>query len=426
MDEWKVRLDMNSQNAKYLTQGSLNGLTLKNRLIKAATFEGMTPSGTPGEAFSKFHTAIAKGGVAMTTFSYCAPEPDGRLHENMMYMHEGIRAPLSNLISQIHKLDCKVSGQLAHCGGFSRNRQLQRKRPLGPSFALNTLGAPVGMPFADAMNLKDIELFIEQYAHAAAFMKSVGFDCIEIHFGHGYGLCQFISPLTNRRTDEYGGSLANRMRLPLQIVEKVREAVGDDFPVIGKISLSEGARGGLQIADSIQIAQMLDQAGIDGLVTSGGTSTRNPMMLFRGESIAPGMIKYEKNPLIKLTLKLFGSALFKEYPYEELYFLEDAKKLRDHVNCKLIYVGGASNSNSFATLMDEGFDFIQLGRTLLSDPDMPVKLTQKPIYYSPCNHCNDCVGTIEHPAGVHCPRFFPQDPCGGHHTDHTKVINPTA
>lgn len=396
---------MNDYLTQCFTPRKLNSLTLKNRFIKAGTFEGMTPLGEVSEALGNFHQRIAEGGVAMTTLGYCAVENNGRLNENMLYMHEGIRDPLADLIQALHRKGCKVSGQMGYGGGFSKNRQLDRKRPLGPSFGINMLGVTQGMLFCDAMTQADIDHLVRRYGEAAAFMKSVGFDCLEIHFGHGYGLCQFMSPKTNKRTDRYGGSLNNRMRLPLQVLGSVRKAVGDDFPVIGKMSLTEGVRGGLDYEDAIEIGRLLDRGGLDGIVTSGGTSTMNPMIMFRGGNLLQPMLKAEKNPLMRLMLRLAGPRLFKDYPYQELYFLEQAKRLRDVVSGNLIYVGGASTAQSFATLMASGFDFIQLGRSLLSDPDLPRQAAANSDYKSRCLHCNECVATIEHPMGIHCTRF---------------------
>lgn len=401
---------MNEQLQRCFSPAQLNGLQLKNRLIKAGTFEGMTPEGKISPRLQQFHERIAQGGIAMTTIGYCAVENDGRLNENMMYMHEGIRRPLAAMIESLHSLGTKVSGQMGHGGGFSKNRHLERKRPLGPSFGINMLGVTQGMLFCDAMSHSDIKALIKTYQRSAVFMKSVGFDCLEIHFGHGYGLCQFMSPKTNRRKDEYGGSLNNRMRLPLQILEGVRNSVGEHFPIIGKISLTEGVKGGLDYDDAIEIAKLLEKGGIDGIITSGGTSTMNPMIMFRGGNILQPMLKAEKSALMRLMLHLAGPKLFKDYPYEELYFLEQAKRIRDAVDCNLIYVGGASSNASFETLMQHGFDFIQLGRTLLSDPDLPLQAQRQQTYTSRCNHCNECVATIEHPAGIHCTRFSPEAP----------------
>ena len=396
---------MSADLDKCFAPAQLNGLTLANRFIKAGTFEGMTPGGKPSAALKRFHTGLAAGGIGMTTIGYCAVEADGRLNENMMYMHEGIRAPLTQLIDSIHELGCKVSGQMGHGGGFSKNRDLQRRRPLGPSFGINMLGFAQGMFFCDAMTEQDIRNMVQQYHDAAVFMKSVGFDALEIHFGHGYGLCQFISPKTNKRTDQYGGSLENRMRLPLMVLEAVRKAVGDTFPVIGKISLTEGVSGGLDYDDAVDISVLLDKGGIDGIITSGGTSTMNPMIMFRGGNIFKPLLRMEKNPLMKAMILLAGPVMFKNYPYHELYFLEQAKRIREKVQCNMIYVGGASTNASFEQLIKDGFDFIQLGRALLCDPDLPRQAANRPQYKSRCLHCNECVGTIEHPDGIHCTRF---------------------
>lgn len=394
-----------SDLSKCFSEAKLNGLTLKNRLIKAGTFENMTPKGIPGEKLLDFHGTLADGGIGMTTLGYCAIEADGRLNANMMYMHEGIREPLTKVISQLHAKGAKVSGQMGHCGGFTKNHELQRKRPMGPNFGLNLLGFSYGMFLCDKMSHQDIDNLVESFRQAAIFMKSVGFDAIELHLGHGYGLCQFMSPKTNKRKDEYGGSLINRMRLPLRALAAIRSAVGDDFPIIGKISLTEGVKGDLGYDDAIEISKLLDQAGIDGIVTSGGTSSMNPMIMFRGGNILQPMLKAETNPIMKLLLRLSGPTMFKQYDYHELYFLEHAKRVRDAVQCNMIYVGGASTNDSFETLMRGGFDFIQLGRTLLSDPDLPNKAQQQSQYKSRCLHCNECVATIDHPQGIHCTRF---------------------
>ena len=387
------------------TPYTLNKLVLKNRFIKAGTFEGMTANGRPTPALRDFHLKLAKGGVAMTTLGYCAVENDGRIHENMLSMHEGIRDELASLIDDLHAAGTKVSGQMGHCGAISKNRMLEKKRPLGPMHSINLLGFAYGMLFSGKMNISDIDNMVEAYRKAAIFMKSVGFDCLEIHFGHGYGLCQFMSPLTNKRRDEYGGSLNNRMRLPLRVLAAVREAVGDDFPIIGKISLTEGVRGGLHYDDAVEISTLLDAAGIDGIITSGGTSTMNPMMMFRGDSALRPLIDAESHFIMKLVLKTVGALIFKHYPYKELYFLDNAKRVQAAVNCDVIYVGGASTNESFAELMGNGFNLLQLGRALLADADLVNSAQLEQNFSSRCLHCNECIATIDHENGIHCTRF---------------------
>ncbi len=384
--------------------GQLGNLELKNRMIKAATFEGMTPDGEPGERLIEFHRRIAAGGVAMTTVAYCTTEPDGRIDEHMMYLDERFAPVLGSLIDAVHKAGARVSGQITHCGNFSKNRRLQRlKRPLGPSRQINMLGLPAGLPFAGAMSHADIDGLVDSYARAGAFMKRTGFDAAEIHFGHGYGLSQFLSAKTNRRSDEYGGSLSNRLRLPLRVLEAVRRSVGDDFPLLGKISMSDGVKGGVSWQEGLEIAAALDRGGLDAIVTSGGTSSFNPMLMFRGTSIAKSMIETEKNPLMRAGLKLLGPSMFRDYGYEELYFLERAQAVRDRVDCGVVYIGGCSTRQSLDRVFSAGFDFVQLGRPLLIDPDFPKNARAVETYDSGCTHCNTCVGLIDHPDGIHCP-----------------------
>jgi 2,4-dienoyl-CoA reductase-like NADH-dependent reductase (Old Yellow Enzyme family) len=402
---------MSELRDKLFSPARLNGLELRNRVIKAATFEGMCPAGVPGQRLIDFHRSIAAGGTGMTTVAYCAIEPDGRISPSTMHMHEGIRPQLEELAQEVHAAGAKLSGQMGHCGNFTKNSKLARKRPRGPSRQINLYGIASGVPFAGAMTQAHIDGMVQHFHDAALFMKSVGFDALEMHFGHGYALSQFISPKTNRRTDDYGGSLANRMRLPLRALEAVRRAVGDEFPILGKISMSDGVPGGIELDEAIEIAALLDRGGIDAIIPSSGTSSMNPMLLFRGDSLAKGMIEQEKNPIMRLGLRLIGPSMFKSYPYHELYFLEDAKRIRDRIDAKLVYIGGASTLRSLEAAMGE-FDFVQLGRTLVKDPALVNNAQANPSYVNGCNHCNRCATLIDHPDGIRCVLNDPSPAAG--------------
>lgn len=398
---------MNPHLRRALEPAKLGKLALKNRILKAATYEGKTPGGVPGKALLNFHRRIVQGGVAMTTIGYCTTEADGRINDQMMWIHDGIEQALGDIVSELKQAapDVAISGQMTHCGGFSKIRNTQRvKRPLGPSTTFNMLGTPSGVPISGAMTLADIDAVVDSYGRAAAQMKRMGFDAAEIHFGHGYGLSQFISPYTNKRTDEYGGSFENRMRFPLRALEAVKAAVGDDFPVMGKMNLTDGVSKGIHLEEAIKVAQALDKAGIDGLICSGGTSPYNPMVYFRGDSLAKGMTEQQSNLIAKIGLKAIGKFLFKEYPYEELYFLEDALKVRDAVKCQMIYIGGCTEVKSLEKVMQAGFDFVQLGRPLIKDPNFVLNMQADPENYkNGCIHCNRCASLIEAPGGVYCP-----------------------
>lgn len=391
---------MHDHLEKVFSPATLAGLPLRNRLIKAATSEGMTPGGVPRNALADFHARISEGGIGMTTLAYCAVEPDGRLYEHQMHMHEAIAPQLRALADRVHGAGAKLCGQMTHAGGFTKNRNLSRKRPLGPSRGFNKYGAAQGLVFCDAMSTQDMDDLVQAYGVSAQLMAEIGFDALEIHFGHGYALSQFINPHTNRRTDDYGGSLENRMRLPLRVLEAVKQAV--DLPVLGKISVDLGDGRGPD--EGIAIAKMLDAAGIDALVTSGGSSSGNPMMLFHGDSIAGPLLKAEPNPMMRLAMRVASPFMFKDYPYKPLYFRGNARRVRDAVGCAVAYVGGAASSEEFASLMADGFDLIQLGRALLADPDLPKEAALDLNWRSRCIHCNEYVGTIEAPGGVRCVR----------------------
>jgi 2,4-dienoyl-CoA reductase-like NADH-dependent reductase (Old Yellow Enzyme family) len=387
---------------KCLSPTTLNGLPMRNRIITAATFEGMTPQGVPGQNLIDYHGNLARGGVGMNTVAYCASEADGRVMEEMMYMHEGIRPQLEALASAVHAQGGTLSGQLSHCGNFTQNREFKGKQALGASPGFNVGGLPYGLSRTGEMSARNIRHLIQTFHEAALLMKSVGFDAIEIHFGHGYGLSQFISPKTNKRTDEYGGSIENRMRMPLRVLEAVRYAVGDDFPILGKMGLTDGVKGGLEIDEALKVAAMLDKGGIDCLIPSGGTSSMNPMLLFRGDNIWAPLMAAEKNPVLVMGIFMMRPFMFHNYPYEETYFLDGAKRVRDTVkNAKICYVGGATSVHSIEKLMQE-FDFIQLGRAVIADPNMVNNLKKNPSYHNPCTHCNQCAAMIKDPAGIHC------------------------
>jgi 2,4-dienoyl-CoA reductase-like NADH-dependent reductase (Old Yellow Enzyme family) len=376
---------------------------LRNRLIKAATFENKSPGGIPGEDLLQFHKRLGEGGIGMTTVGYCAAESDGRINEKMLFMDERIRPQLQQLIKTVQSTGAKVSGQLSHCGHFTKNSEFSGRIPRGPSWGINSLGMAYGLPFAGAMSVVQIKERIQVFARAAAFMKSAGFDAIEIHCGHGYGISQFISPRTNKRTDQYGGSLQNRMRFALEVVEAVRKEVGDTFPLLAKISMTDGVRGGTTYDDAVEIADMLDKGGIDAIICSAGTSSMNPMIMFRGDSILDGLVKNEKSAVMRMGMRLVGPKLFRHYPYHDIYLMEHARRIRERVKGNVCYIGGVSSNDNIRTLMSEGFDFIQLGRGLLYDPDFAHHAKADMKYVNGCTHCNQCAVLIEVEGGIRCP-----------------------
>jgi 2,4-dienoyl-CoA reductase-like NADH-dependent reductase (Old Yellow Enzyme family) len=393
---------MSPELQKLLSPAKLGGLELRNRVIKTATFEGLTPQAVPTQALTDFHVAVVKGGVGLTTVGQCNVSADARNLDNEMYLHDGIRGGLRQLTDAVHAHGGQVSAQFTHCGYFKLNKPVESTRVLSPSFKFNKLGAPYGRPFAYAMTHAEIDKTVTDYVRSAVMARETGFDAIEIMMCHGYLLNQFMSANINRRSDEYGGSLENRMRFPLRVVREMRAAVGRDFPLLAKINLDDACKGGLTIDDAVAIARMLDAAGIDGLVTSAGRSPGNTAFMFRGESPIPFMIERLSNPFMKLFLKLFGHLQFSYMPYQELYLLDMARQIRKAVKCSVIYLGGVSSVQGMETCMREGFDFVAMGRALINDPQMVNRIARDPGYKNGCTHCNQCVALIYDPEGVRC------------------------
>lgn len=386
---------------KVFSPARLRALELRNRVIKTATYEGMSPGGVPSDALIRHHRDLAAGGVGMTTVAYCAVSPNGRTFKEQMYMRAEIVPKLRELTDAVHSEGAAVSIQLGHCGYFSRNTALPGRRSIGPSFRINEYGLMSGVPFARAMTMADIAATVEEFATAAALAVRAKFDAVELHLGHGYLLSQFLCPATNRRRDQWGGSLDNRMRFPLAVLRRVREQVGPDFPILAKTNLRDGFKGGLELEESIGVAQRLEAAGVDAIVLSGGFTSRTPFYLFRGARPLKEMIEVEKNRLQKLVLRFFGSRVIKEYPFQELFFLDQARAVRRAVRVPLVLLGGILSLDNLETAMRESFEFVAMGRALIADPDLINRMRRGEATRSRCTSCNKCVAEMDR-NGVRC------------------------
>ena len=376
-----------------------SGVRLKNAFIKAATYEGMVDQGLPTPALTDHHVAMAKGGVALTTVSYGAVSADGRTFPYQLHIHDKSLAKLEKLAEKVHQAGGKVSMQLTHCGYFTRNKRV--KRPLAPSRVFNPYGALSGIMFSREMARKDMNRVSEDFALAALRLKKAGFDAVEVHMGHGYLLSQFLSPATNKRRDDYGGSVENRSRFPLEVLSNVMEKTGTDFPVLVKLNLSDGFRNGFTLNDCQHVARELERQGCTALVLSGGFTSRTPFYLMRGKVPLWGMIKNGSNLAEKLTLALFGPLIIRKYRFEENFFLRQARVIRKAVSMPLVYLGGVDSRKGIEEILDAGFDFIAMARPLIHDPGFLLKLNVGSIEHSACTRCNQCIVEMDR-KGVRC------------------------
>jgi 2,4-dienoyl-CoA reductase-like NADH-dependent reductase (Old Yellow Enzyme family) len=387
--------------AKTFTPFKLKNLTLNNRFIKTATYEGYCKNGKPTQELTDFHLSFAKGNAAMVTTAYGAVNEDGLTHENQMVIDEDALPYLEELAAEIHQAGSAISMQLTHCGFFTKSTRYKSKKPLAPSRVVNQYGLLRGRGFARAMTERELLQTRRDFVRAAVIVKQAGFDAIEVHMGHGYLLSQFLTPTINRRKDHYGGSLENRMRFPLEVVGDIINVVGDDYPVLCKVNLNDDFRGGLTLDESILVAKKLEEAGVSALVLSGGYTSKTPFYLMRGDVPLWNMVKAENNFLQKLVMAIFGRMIIRKYVFEENFFLPLAKKVRAELTMPLVYVGGVCSSRGIDEVMREGFDLISIGRALIHDPDFLEKVRSDHNHISPCNHCNICVAEMEK-SGVQC------------------------
>ncbi len=382
------------------TEANLGSLQLRNRIIKSATFEGMSPGGIASRALVEHHVELARGGVGMTTVAYCAVSEDGRTFGDQLTLRSESQPLLKELTGAVHQAGAAASLQLGHCGFFTKVGPGSGP-PLSPSRSFNAYGALQGLSFSRSMSLDEIRGVTDDFVRTARTAVQLGFDAIELHLGHGYLLSQFLCPATNKRQDEYGGNLERRMKLPVEVVRRVRDALPASVAVLAKTNLDDGFPGGLEIGDSVCIAQALESAGADGLVLSGGFTSRSAFYLLRGGRPLRGMIQLEKNAVQRLAMRLFGPVLVKEWPFEELFFLPLAREVRRAVRLPLALLGGAMSRENLATAMEEGFDFVALGRALIADPDLVQRYQRGEAERSRCNHCNECVVEMDRD-GVRC------------------------
>jgi len=368
----------------------LGPITLRNRIIKAATFEGRTPKRVVTPELVEFHRRFAAGGVGMTTVAYCAVTRAGSTDGHQIVLDNPEVAPgLRMLTDAVHAEGAAVAAQIGHAGPVAN--------PLGtksPSVAPSRVFSPLGMRRTQAVTTDDLARITSLYADGARVLRDAGFDAIEVHIGHGYLLSAFLSPRLNKRTDEWGGSLENRARFPRQVVSAVREAAGRDIAVTAKVNMADGVRGGLWLDESIGFARMLEADGaLDAITLTGGSSFENPMYLFRGE--APVAEMAEMFPgVLKTGMKLFGGRFFKEYPFEEAYFLPYARQFREALSMPLVLLGGINRLPTIVEALGEGFAFVQLGRALLREPEFVAEMQKDASRESLCIHCNKCMPTI--------------------------------
>ena len=372
------------------TPGKIGPLTIRNRTIRSAAFESMCPGNAPSQELLDYHKSVAAGGVGMTTVAYAAVTQSGLSFDRQLWMRPEIVAGMQMITDAIHKEGAAASIQLGHCGNMS-HRSICGQTPVGASTGFN-LYSPT---FVRGLRKDELPVIAKEYGKAVRLARECGFDAVEIHAGHGYLISQFLSPYTNHRHDEYGGSLENRMRFMDMVMEEVMKAAKDDMAVLVKMNMRDGFKGGMELDESLQVAKRLKEDGAHALVLSGGFVSKAPMYVMRGAMPIKSMTYYMNCWWLKWGVRMAGRMMIPTVPFEEAYFLEDALKVKAEVkDIPLVYVGGLVSRAKIEEVLNSGFPFVQMGRALLNTPDFVNRMKAEEDYCCDCGHSNYCIARI--------------------------------
>ncbi len=341
---------------------TLGNLTLPNRLMRSATWEGMADAGgIANHRLAEFYGRLAAGGVGLivTGYAYVLPWGQGLPGQCGIFSDAHLEGQAA-IARAIHDQGGRVAMQLVHAGGHTRPEWIGQK-PLGPSARNNpTLGVEVG-----ELSLEQIDEIIVAFGAAAGRAKEAGFDAVQIHAAHGYLISQFLSPAANRRNDQWGGSPQKRARFCLAAYDAVRLAVGPDFPVFIKLNSEDLSDDGLQLDEAVSAAQALDQRGIDAIEVSGGIAGGGKPSKTSGARPVKG-------------------------PEDEGYFLANALRIKKEVSCPVISVGGWRSPDRIAQALKQ-IDAVAMSRPLIRQPDLPRRWQKGDAAPATCISCGQCL-----------------------------------
>ena len=354
---------------------TINGMTVPNRLVRSATWEGLASAeGFVTPALEDAMLELADGGVGMIITGHMFVAEQGRAGERQLavYADEYISG-LRSMVKKVHERGSVIVAQLAHAGGQAA-QAITGMPALGPSpFARKDGGV------CQEMTENDIDNMVNAFQQAASRALAAGFDGVQIHGAHGYCLSQFLSPHINKRTDMYGGSFENRMRPLVRVYEAIRRVVGDDYPVTLKINCEDYVEGGLELEDSASVIQGLEMIGLDAVEISGGLLTNSPSK----SSVRVGRF---------------------DTPAKEAWYREAARVVRERTKLPIILVGGIRSFSVVEGLLAEGLiDFVSMSRPLLREPDLLKRWAAGDLRKAECISCNKCFSVLVNNEGYFCP-----------------------
>lgn len=371
------------------TPGKLGPLTIRNRTIRSAAFENMATGNNPSAMLLDYHRSVAAGGVGMTTLAYASIAQSGLSFEDQLWLRPEVVPGLREITDAIHKEGAAASIQIGHCGNMS-HRAITKCMPVSASNGFNLYSPTLHRKLSE----KEMIEMAKDFGNGVKLAREAGFDCVEVHAGHGYLISQFLSPYTNRRRDQYGGPLKNRMKFMQMCMSEVMEAAKGDMAIVAKTNMRDGFKGGNDIEEGVEIAKELKNLGVHGLVLSGGFVSKAPMYVMRGAMPIKSMTHYMKIWWLKYGVKMAGNIMVPTVPFKEAYFLEDALVFRKEIpDLPLIYVGGLVARDKIDEVLGKGFEFVQMGRALLNNPSFVNDMKQG-CQRCNCKHSNYCIGRM--------------------------------
>ena len=382
--------DNKLKESKLFTPYKLGNITLRNRTIRSAAFESMGDKFGPTQQLKDYHVSVAKGGIGMTTLAYAAVCRSGLSFDKQLWLRPEIVPGLKDITDAVHEAGAAASIQIGHCGNMT-HYSTAGQIPIGPSTGINMYAyTPVRR-----MRKDEIRQVASDFGRAIHTAHEAGFDCVEVHAGHGYLISQFLSPYTNHRRDEFGGSLDNRMRFMRMCMDEVMEAAAKTgTSILVKHNMEDGFKSGIQIPESIEIAKVIESYGVDGIVLSSGFVSKAPMAVMRG-LIPIYTMSYYMPLWLRYFVRWFGPLMIQQFPFEETFFYENAMKFRKELKCPLVYVGGLVSREGIDKVLDSGFEMVQMGRALVSEPDFVNRLAAEGAgCRCRCDHKNYCIARM--------------------------------
>jgi len=359
--------------ATLFEETTINGMTMRNRMIRSATWEGMCEQdGRPTKKLIDWYRDLAQGGTGLIVSGYTFVRPEGKGLPGKMGIHtDNFAGVYEDLTSAVHDSGGKIAIQLVHAGGQT-NAINAGRQPLAPS----SVQVDQFPEIPAQLTKSEISDIITAFGEGARRAKAWGFDAVQLHGAHGFLINQFLSPLTNRRTDEYGGSIENRSRFLFEVYQKVRGVVGVDYPVFIKLNASDNLEGGLEIDDAVYASQKLSENGIDVIEVSAGTP-------------ASGAENPARDKINK--------------PEKEAYNLELARRIKEAISCPIMVVGGfRSFEVAEKAVRDDGMEYIAMARPLIREPGLPNRWRQGDLTKAKCISCNSCFGPGLEEGGIYC------------------------